>query len=248
MPEPKARSPADVKALLYAKYMLLTGANGRLGQKLANQFAAEGAHLVLLGRNMPALSLLSKQLNKKYNTHCIAYALDLRRDSLAVYKKLALYLEKNIPCLDAVILNAAYAGTRSNLLTYPLLLWKDVMQINLHANFMLSKTLIPLLMNSSSPLLVFTLANAKDYRSESLGAYAPAKAGLRSLMEILAKEFANSHLLVLGLEPGTIKDGALKNDATGETTALSPTELARLYAITIANARRHHHGHIIRLR
>ena len=239
---------ADHKALLYAKYVLLTGANGNLGQKLANQFAAEGAHLVLVGRNRPALGTLAKQLHKKYNTNCIAYALDLRRANLAVYKRLSMYLERNIPHLDAVVLNAAYVGLGSNLLTYSPRLWQEVMQINLHANFMLSKTLIPLLMNGPTPVLAFTLAAEECYRGEELGAYAPAKAGLRSFMRLLAKEFADSHLLILGVEPGALKDGGLKDYITPGMPALGTIELARLYTMTLASVRRQHHGQIIRLK
>ena len=47
---------------LEGKLVLLTGASGGIGEELAQELAAQGAHLLLHGRRGPALERLCKSL------------------------------------------------------------------------------------------------------------------------------------------------------------------------------------------
>ena len=247
----KKEAPSSVKHL-NGNNILVTGANGVLGEKLVEQFAAEGANLILPGRNLPALNQVAEQVHAKYSVNCITYQLDLRLESEFVYRKLTLYLEKNLSWLDMVVLNASYKGSESSLLNYPNRMWKDVMQVNLDANMMLVKSLLPLLMKAKRPLLAFTLDEENNYQKNNPGAYVVSKSGLRTLMQMIAHEFSDSHLVVLGVEPvcaQTISEKeAKKNDAgNGKTGALSAREIARLYVLTLLNSGSTHRGKVIRL-
>ena len=58
--------------------------------------------------------------------------------------------------LDGIIHNAAILGTMTPLEDYELSQWDEVLNINLRAPFLLTKTLKKILENSAMPRIIFT--------------------------------------------------------------------------------------------
>ncbi|KZY79347.1 hypothetical protein A3742_21910 [Oleiphilus sp. HI0071] len=66
--------------------------------------------------------------------------------------------------------------------------WQKVMQVNVHANFLLVKTMIPLLRAADEPSVVFTSSSVGRKGRAFWGAYAVSKFATEGLAQILADE------------------------------------------------------------
>ena len=105
--------------------------------------------------------------------------------------------------LDGIIHNAAILGTMTPLEDYELSKWDEVLNINLRAPFLLTKTLKPILENSPMPRIIFTSSGVANMGRAFWGAYSVSKFGLKGLAEIFANEFeTTTSIRVFNFDPG----------------------------------------------
>lgn len=242
---------AENIALFHNRFILISGANSSLGRSIALELATLGAEMILMDQDPTALRNLSREIRAKHKISSLIYPLNLRNSNHRIYNRLLQKLEKKIPRLDAVILNAHYNGQNKSLLSYPFLLWKEVMQVNLDANFMLIQVLIPLLLKAKKPQLLFNLHNDALPHKEGWGAYKLAQSGLENLMKLCALEFNKSHLLVYGIRLASIyhPNKYLDKDITRIPFNLKTVKrIAALYPILLSQSHRADHGRSINLR
>jgi NAD(P)-dependent dehydrogenase (short-subunit alcohol dehydrogenase family) len=106
-------------------------------------------------------------------------------------------------CLDGIIHNAAILGTMTTLEDYELSKWDEVLNINLRAPFLLTKTLKSILEDSSLPRIIFTSSGVANIGRAFWGAYSVSKFGLKGLAEIFANELeTTSSIKVFNFDPG----------------------------------------------
>ncbi len=182
--------------------ILITGASDGIGKATAIECARQGATVIIHGKNVPKLERLYDEITQAGYTEPVIYPLDLEKISPEDCDTLKEVIEKEFSQLDALFINAGWLGASSPIEQHDIKLWHRVIQVNLNANFMLTQTCIPLLKHDAPSSIVFTL---DDKSTAYWGAYGVAKAGLRSLMEILADEVENTAINVCGLIPGKVK-------------------------------------------
>ena len=229
-------------------FILISGATSSLGRNIALELASSGAQLVLLDKERKSLHNVAKEIRAKFKVAVFVYPLNLHSTDKLAYSKMVKKIEKKVPRLDTVILNARYTGYDINLLSYSFQLWREVIQVNLNANFMLTQSLVPLLLKAKKPQLIFNIHN--DIIAESgWSAYMVAQNGLKTLMQACAAEFSRSHLLVFGIPLASILDPN-NMPANQENITLSKRNLQKIAAIfplLLANQKRSHHGKSINL-
>ena len=109
-------------------------------------------------------------------------------------------------CLDGIIHNAAILGTMTTLEDYELSKWDEVLNINLRAPFLLTKTLKSILEDSTLPRIIFTSSGVANIGRAFWGAYSVSKFGLKGLAEIFANELeTTSSIKVFNFDPGATK-------------------------------------------
>ena len=138
---------------LSKKTILITGATDGIGKALAIEFSKLGANIILLGRNSSKLDTVYDQLEHSYESqkHLIL-EVDLALLNNESVHEIARVINDEYEALDGIINNAAILGTMTTLKDYELSRWDEVININLRAPFLLSRTLIPcLLYTSPSP-------------------------------------------------------------------------------------------------
>ena len=184
------------------KTILITGASDGIGKATALECAKQGATVILHGKTQPKLELLYDEIMQAGYNEPLIYPLDFEKVTPEDCDTLNEALHNEFGKLDGLFNNAGWLGASSPVQQYDTKLWHRVMQINLNAQFMLTKACLPLLNHDTHSSIVFTL---DDKSTAYWGAYGVSKAGLKSFMEILADELENTAVNVCGLIPGSVR-------------------------------------------
>ncbi|MGA9033923.1 MAG: SDR family NAD(P)-dependent oxidoreductase, partial [Sulfuricaulis sp.] len=146
--------------LLASRIILVTGAGDGIGRAAALAFAAHGANVILLGRTAAKLEKVYDEIEKRDAPQAAILPLDLAQATPAHYEQVAQTIEKEFGRLDGLLHNAADAGTLTPMDLYEPDMWYRVMQVNLHAAWLLTRACLPLLRQSEDASIVFTSADA----------------------------------------------------------------------------------------
>lgn len=196
------------------KTILVTGGSSGIGLAAAKAFAAEGARVVITGRDAVSLERAGAEIG----TDTLALVNDAGR--LADAKALAATLAATDLRLDAVFLNAGTAKFAA----FPEVdeaLWDQIFSTNTKGPYFQMQALLPLL-NPGASIVINGSINAHIGMPNS-SVYAASKAALISLAKTLSAELLPRGARVNVLSPGPVATplyGKLGLDAASlETTA-----------------------------
>lgn len=184
------------------KTILITGASDGIGKAAAIKCAQLGATVILVGKTLKKLEQVYDEIEQNGSPEALIHPMDFEKATAIDYENLHDSLYAQFGVLDGLINNAAWLGASTPVDFYDVELWYRVMQINLHAPFLLTKTCLPLLKKPKKASIVFTLDNKDD---AYWGAYGVSKGGVESLMKITAAENTDNRLTVTGFDPGAIR-------------------------------------------
>ncbi|ANF57739.1 SDR family oxidoreductase [Halotalea alkalilenta] len=177
------------------KTVLVTGGSSGIGLASAKAFAAEGARVVITGRDVVALEQAQAALGGN--------AIGLRNDAgdLADAKALAGSLIELDIRLDAVFLNAGVAKFAA----FPDVderLWEQTFDINAKGPYFQLQALLPLF-NPGAAILINGSINARIGMPNS-SVYAASKAAVISLAKTLSAELLPRGVRVNVVSPGPV--------------------------------------------
>jgi NAD(P)-dependent dehydrogenase (short-subunit alcohol dehydrogenase family) len=201
---------------LAGRLALVTGATRGIGRAVALAYAAEGAHVILVGRTSGALEEVDDEIRAK-GARATLLTLDLKAhdkiDALGptIYQRWGK--------LDIMVGNAGVLGPLSPLGHVTADAWDEVMEINLTANWRLIRTLDPLLRRSEAGRAIFVTSGAAASPRAYWGPYAASKAGLEALVKVYADEMANTTVRVNLVNPGPTRTGMRARAFPGEDPA-----------------------------
>ena len=187
------------------RVILVTGANGGLGQAIARTFLNEDAgNIVFLGvRNRRDHA---DQLSKETAGRTEVVALDVTQPESWQAALSAVLKRQNR--LDVLINNA---GKLSDALlgTMPHKAWQDVLDTNLNGAFHGCQAVLPTMISQRSGRIVNVSSLSARLAPAGQTNYAAAKAGLVALTQSLAKEVARLGITVNAVCPGFVETEAL---------------------------------------
>jgi NAD(P)-dependent dehydrogenase (short-subunit alcohol dehydrogenase family) len=202
-----AGSPADPGAgILAGRVVLVTGANGALGEAASRACAAAGATVVLLGRRVPKLQRLSDALAAIGPLPAI-YPLDLLGATPADYAEVATRIGDGLGRLDGVLHAAAEFQGLTPLQNTEPSEFVDAMHVNVGAPFLLTQACLPMLRQAPDSAVVFVLDDPQRVGRAYWGGYGVAKFALQGLVRVLVDELENSPVRVSALQPGPMQTG-----------------------------------------
>ena len=218
---------------LLKKNILITGSSDGIGKMLAIEFSKLGSNIILLGRNEERLDQVYDQLDSSHTSqkHLILQA-DLNLLNTESAHEILEAINQEFNSLDGIIHNAAILGNMTPLEDYDLSTWDQVININLRAPFLLTKTLKTMLVDSAMPRLVFTSSGVANEGRAFWGAYSVSKFGIKGLAEIFAEELeTTSSIKVFNFDPGATqtKMRASARPAEDPMTVKSANELLNCY-------------------
>ena len=147
------------EARLKDRIALITGASRGLGRSVALAFVREGAHVLLLSRNLSALEQVDDEIRQSGGKATLV-PVDLT-DGQAI-DALGPSLYERFGRLDVLVGNAAILGVLSPLPHIPSAHWERVFAVNVTANWRLIRTLDPLFRRSAAARIIFVARSAKD--------------------------------------------------------------------------------------
>lgn len=228
MPPDALRNYAPQDHLLQGRVILVTGASDGIGKTVALAYAEHGATVILLAKDLKKLEQVYDQIEYAGFPQAAIYPMNLEGATVKDYEDLAQSLDSEFGRVDGVLNNAGWVGGLTPLRHYDVQRWAQVMTINLHAPFLLTKACLPLLERSEDPAILFsTHACLKAY----WGAYGIAKHGLLGLLTILAAELeGDKPIRVNGIDTGPVRTWMRLQNYPGE----DPNTLPAPQAVTLA--------------
>jgi len=199
---------------------LITGASRGIGCAVADKFAQEGAHVLLLARDRKALERLDDRV-RAAGGKATLIPLDLA-DGKAV-DALGPSLYERFGRLDVLVGNAAILGRLSPLTHVPAELWDKSFAINVTANWRLIRTLDPLLRRSDAGRVIFVTSGVARGGRAYWAPYAVTKAALEALAKTYASETSDSAVKVNLIDPGATATRMRAEAYPGEDQAKLPT-------------------------
>ena len=195
-------------------------------------YARLGATVALLGRSVEKLEKVYDQIEKEGGKQPAIIPLNLESASTVEYSQIAQSIEQEFGRLDGLLLNAAILGDLRPLEHYPIDLFATVMQVNVNAQFLLIRTLIPLLRAADSASVILTTSSVGRTGRANWGAYAVSKFAVEGLMQTLADELENtSKIRVNCINPGATRTNMRANAYPAEDPASlkAPEDIMGLY-------------------
>ena len=181
------------------KIILVTGATGSFGKVVSMAYAKHGATVILLAKNLRVVEALYDEIeNQGYPTPAI-YPMNLEGATEHDYAELANNIENEFGRLDGLIHCAGILGAPTPFEYSDTQTWHQVHQVNLHAPYLLTRSVIPLLRKSEKASIVFM---TDDKKGAYWDAYGVSKQALATMAQILAAEYEGSNIHVNCINPG----------------------------------------------
>jgi NAD(P)-dependent dehydrogenase (short-subunit alcohol dehydrogenase family) len=178
------------------KTALITGGNSGIGLATAKLFVAEGAKVVITGRNQATLEAAAKELGP--NGFAVAAdATDVAATDAAIKKG-----AEKFGKYDVVFANAGIAGG-TPLGGTTLEAFEKVIRTNLTGVFFTVQSALPFLNDKASIILNGSVISVLGIPGYS--AYGAAKAGVRSMARTMASELSPRGIRVNVVAPGAIR-------------------------------------------
>ena len=199
------------------RIILVTGANGGLGQAIARTFLAEsGENFIWLGVHSSRDH--AEKLEQEYSGRCACLALDVTQPDS--WKSAVQKIESQHQRLDVLVHNAG--KHRDGLLaTLPPGAWQEIISANLDAVFHGCQAVLPMMISQRHGRIVNVASLSALLAPAGQGNYAAAKAGVVALTQSLAKEVARIGITVNAVCPGYIATEALAGISDEEKKALA---------------------------
>lgn len=231
--------------LLHERIILVTGAGDGIGRAAAKTFAAHGATVILLGRTTRKLENVYDEIVQAHHPQPAIYPMNLEGASPKDYENLATTIQNEFGRLDGLLHNAALLGTLTPIEYYHVNTWYQVMQVNLHAPFLMTQACLALLKRSQNASIIFTSSGVGRKGKAYWGAYAVSKFALEGLMQILADELENnSSIRVNSINPGQVRTSMRAMAYPGEDPNVLPLpeDIMSLYLYLMGPESQHING------
>ena len=174
----------------------ITGGSRGIGACIAEQFSTAGYQVVLMARDSDVLRATSTRLG------AICEPLDLaQHDSLST--QIGEILIRH-GCPDVLVNNAGIAHSASLIETTDEQ-WQRTMDVNLSANFVLCRAILPQMRKRGRGRVIFVASNAGLAGYPYTSAYCASKHGVIGLMRGLAREYTDADLTVNAICPGFVE-------------------------------------------
>ncbi|HER5551763.1 TPA: gluconate 5-dehydrogenase [Streptococcus pyogenes] len=185
---------------LQGKIALITGASYGIGFEIAKAYAQAGATIVfndikqeLVDRGLAAYRELGIEAH--------GYVCDVT-DEVGIQQMVS-QIEDEVGVIDILVNNAGIIR-RTPMLEMAAEDFRQVIDIDLNAPFIVSKAVLPSMIAKGHGKIINICSMMSELGRETVSAYAAAKGGLKMLTKNIASEFGEANIQCNGIGPGYI--------------------------------------------
>jgi gluconate 5-dehydrogenase len=211
---------------LTGRIALVTGSSQGLGFTIARGLGEAGATLILNGRDEARLQRAVATLSTT-GLRVSGFAFDVS-DARQVQEKIPA-LEREVGPIN-ILVNNAGIQRRSPLEKVEEAVWREVLNTNLTAVFLLSQQVAQGMIARGSGKIINICSLMSEMARPTVGPYTAAKGGVKMLTKSMAVEWGRYNIQVNGLGPGyfaTEMNRPLKEDAQFDAWIRSRTPAGR---------------------
>ena len=170
------------------KIILIVGGTGGIGSAIARKVSAEGAKVVIAGRNRAKAELLAQELNSRGGD---AYAIDVDVTNPNSVKNLAQQVSSTLGKID-VLVNAFGQGIIKPLKEIKAENAKEIIDVNVFGTFLVTQTMVTYL-NEDAQVLMFPGTMGKFIMRNS-SVYSASKFAIQGFTKALTEELKRDQI------------------------------------------------------
>ena len=210
---------------LKGKVVLIAGGSGALGQTVMPVFARAGARVITADRNPPSAQVANRSAMKAD----VADEADVQRLVKDVIRETGR--------IDALV-NLVGGFAMGRVEETDAALWQRMLMMNVTAAFLLSKAVLPHMVERGAGRIVHVAAWAAVEPFPGAAAYIVSKSSLLALIKVLALELSGSGVTVNGVLPNTIDTPANRASMpqTDPSTWTKPESIAETLLFLVSEA------------
>ncbi|MCM3540147.1 SDR family oxidoreductase [Priestia endophytica] len=186
---------------LQSKTAIITGASSGIGKATAERFSKEGAVVICADIKKDAVKEVVDHINEQ-GGQAYAYYLDISNQDEVM--KFADEMKEKFGTIDILFNNAGTDTEGGRLHEYPVELWDKLMSVDLRGTFLVSKYLIPLMLEEGGSIINNSSVSGLAADLDRSG-YNAAKGGITNLTRAMAIDYARDGIRVNAIAPGTIE-------------------------------------------
>ncbi|TFG63141.1 MAG: SDR family oxidoreductase [Gemmatimonadales bacterium] len=222
--------------MVEGKVVMISGGSKGLGAALTRRFVGEGASVSICARGPRELDALADELRSNGGS-VLATSIDVSSEpDVAGWVQAT---RDRFGRIDALINNASLLGPRAGIESYPLDVWRSVVEINLTGAFLCAREIIPSLRETKGAM-VHVSSGVGNHGRPFWGAYSASKNGLEALSEMLAGELAEDGIRSNAVDPGKMRT-AMRAAAYPDEDPLTlplPSEVVEVFLYLVSDAAR----------
>lgn len=203
------------------KLALVTGSSRGIGLAVATALAESGADIIGVSSKLEASGSALEKAVTAAGRKFYAYQSDLtNRDSIYSFIE---KVKADHPRIDILINNAGHI-LRKPVAEHPDEYWDTIININLNAQFILTREIGKRMVEQGAGKIVFTCSLLSFQGGITVPGYAASKGAVSSLLKAFANEWARHGVNVNGVAPGYIatdNTAQLRADAERNAAILS---------------------------
>ena len=167
----------------------LVGAGPGIGEAVARRFVAEGFYVALLARTEDKLQKMAQGIETDYGKSSAKYyTTDLQQENsvLSSFKQ----IRDNLGPVSVLVYNAGARRVRGrSILDTSSEEFENFTKINLFGAFWSTKCVLPDMLATGKGTILFTGATGALRGNAGLSSFSPGKFGLRSLCQVITREY-----------------------------------------------------------
>lgn len=188
------------------KTAIITGATGGIGRTMCEQFAAEGARVVLASRGVDEMTRIAAHIVEQGGQAlvCRCDVTDASSARAVVEKAVSEYGR-----LDILVNNAAAFTPTTPFDRLSEEDWEKTISVNLTGTFHMSKPSVQAMKNTGGGIIIHVSSQLARVAAQGQAVYCMSKAALVHLARAMAIDLARYNIRVNSLSPGAIAGSRL---------------------------------------
>lgn len=213
---------------LRGKSAFVTGGSRGIGRAVAEAYSRAGAKVYICGRHAPAVEQAVAEL-RRAGGEADGCAGDIG-DAEEAARMVGTALHR-LGAIDVLVNNASVLGPRLPIAEYPVAAWEDVIRVNLHGLFFVTRAALPPMLARGSGSIINVTSGVGRMGKARWGAYAASKAAVENFTQVLADEVGLQGIRVNAVNPAATRT-QMRADAYPEedpSTLPAPADITPVF-------------------